>query len=158
MRTRTRAQVRASSTSSTIDVAGFAAELNGQLDRFVRGVASEVANEVQVGGVFSEGTPLDTGFARANWDAAIGGEPAGGAAGGDETPDPEAAQSRVAEVIARWGADQPPLTVVNTAPYAIDLEAGHSGQAPNGMVGIAIVSAPQIADQVAQFIRQGVNA
>ena len=159
MRSRTRAQVReALPDRVNIDVERFRAELGDRLDRFARGVASEMANEVQVGGVISPGTPVDTGFARASWDAAIGQEPAGTVAGSAENPDPAAAQTRIAEVIAQWGADQPVLRIANSASYAIDLEAGHSQQAPNGMVGLAIAGAQQIAEDVAALLRQEVPA
>src|SRR5688572_7125294 len=46
---------------------------NGTL--LVQGVASTLANEIHSGGKHSPGTPIRTGFHRANWAAAIDGVP-----------------------------------------------------------------------------------
>lgn len=134
-------------------LADVAREAVGEItDDFVRTFAQEIANEIQVGGAVSPGTPIDTGFARANWDAALGAEAAGGTAGGDESPDPAAAEQRVLDAILRMRAGDV-LFMRNTAPYARRLEFGHSQQAPAGFVGLTLAAAPQIARDVADFLR-----
>ena len=72
-----------------------------------------------------ERTPVDTGRARANWFVAEG-------------------APRIETTTATTPVARPPLTgdsviyITNSLPYIVPLEYGHSGQAPNGMVRIAL--------------------
>lgn len=109
----------------------------------VKGVAQTLANEIHSGGKYSPGTPIDTGFARANWDAEIGGPPTGGSAGS-----PGASLARMEskalalQVGETWVAS-------NSAPYIGRLEFdGWSQQAPDGFVRPAAPAIQQIVDQV----------
>lgn len=82
----------------------------------------------------TEQTPVNTGWARANWVPSIGKaqtEPVG---------DPEnvdAAASAVAQGIAEvatWSFDQGPIFIANNVPYIGYLNGGSSKQAPAGFV------------------------
>jgi hypothetical protein len=80
-------------------------------------------------------TPVDTGRARGNWQAALG-SPA--------TSILESADKSGQQTISREGPtilDAPPFSVVwlsNNLPYIEPLENGHSAQAPNGMVSTTV--------------------
>lgn len=158
--------------SAGLNLRGVIEGVGELTDRFLQATASEIANEVIVGGTYSPGTPVDKGFLRGNWDAAVNGDPAGG-----ESEDPVA---RVEEAITGFRVGER-LVMANSAPYAATVElggypnppklgtrvaeaagftryeirsvGGFSYQAPQGMVGLALAAAPQIAEQVAAAIR-----
>lgn len=124
----------------------------------VRGAAQTLANEVQSGGRYSPGTPVDTGFARANWDAAVNSMPSAGDAGS-----PEAAEARVNAAIQQMEiGDQ--LTLANSAAYIRRLEFGFVGtdaagrtynQAGRGFIRLALNAWQQIVDEVGAFLARG---
>lgn len=114
---------------------------NGRL--LVQGVAQTLANEIHSGGKYSPGTPIDTGFARANWDAALGGVPTGGSAGS-----PGAALERM-EGAAQALTVGETWVAANNAPYIGRLEFDQwSAQAPDGFVRPAARAIQQIVDEV----------
>lgn len=92
------------------------------------------------------GTPVDTGWARANWvpsvgqpalfDAKKGGRPTGGEIAAQE----EASQQGLNEVLA-WRLTDGPIFVTNNVPYIGPLNDGHSKQSPPGFVQAALVKA-----------------
>ena len=80
-------------------------------------------------------TPVDTGRARGNWQTTIG-SPAEGQL---DKKDLEGDSTIVAGLVALAGL--PPFQVVwisNNIDYIEELEHGHSGQAPEGMLAITI--------------------
>jgi len=114
---------------------------NGKL--MVVGVAQHLANEIHSGGRYSPGTPIDTGFARSNWDAAIGGLPAGSSAGS-----PGAALARMEESALALQVGET-WFMGNSAPYIGRLEFdAWSQQAPDGFVRPAARAIQQIVDEV----------
>lgn len=121
----------------------------------VQGVARATANEMMTGGKHSPGTPIDTGFHRSHWDAAIGKLPEGGSMGGKLDPDPTAAELRVDAVIEQMQpGDQ--LLITNNGPGIRPLEfSGHSKQAPDGFVRPAAEAIQAITDEVATHILAG---
>lgn len=84
-------------------------------------------------------TPVDTGWARANWIPSLG-SPAGGPVGSRTgvTAGPQAAGTgRLASYKLTSGS----VFVSNNVPYIGQLDAGSSQQAPAGFVGRAVQSA-----------------
>lgn len=98
-------------------------------------------------------TPVDTGRARGNWQA--------GAGSPDATVNPVGFDKQGTATIARGAAilqaaepDQT-LYITNSLAYILPLEAGHSGQAPAGMVGVTIAELQPLATEIAAKIRTG---
>lgn len=112
-----------------LDLTRHAQDLAGKIDLLVRGVVSALFNEIQ------ERTPVDTGFARANWYGGIGAEGTLDASG-------TAAAAKAGAVIV----------IVNNAPYIGALEDGWSQQAPEGMVKVTLLNAPQTVEEVAAHV------
>jgi hypothetical protein len=91
------------------------------------------------------GTPVDTGWARANWVPAIGnpvtdvdGEPP---KKGTKTKAGGKAQRGLARVASSYRLRQGPVFISNNVPYIGRLNDGSSVQAPRGFVQAAILKA-----------------
>jgi hypothetical protein len=111
-----------------------------KLNQLVRGVIFECAENVIVGGEFSPGTPVDTGYARAAWWVSVDGdgtpphlpEVNQSARGKDKIPVIDISPdqlNRIMDVIAGQH-----VSLNNNARHIVPLENGHSQQAPTGMV------------------------
>jgi hypothetical protein len=95
------------------------------------------------------GTPIDTGWASANWVPSVGepailpGEPADRNEG--PTPGEVAARANIAEQgvndVLSWRLTDGPIFSTNSVPYIGALNAGHSPQSPRGFVQTAIEKA-----------------
>lgn len=84
-------------------------------------------------------TPVDTGRAKGNWNAAIG-------AVDDEVtdntdPGGEATTSENQRTIESWRLGQQAIFLSNSLPYILPLENGSSDHAPNGMTHAGIAAA-----------------
>jgi hypothetical protein len=124
-------------------------KLDGRLNEAYRNVCLLLFMNIIVGGNYSPGTPVDTGFARNSWVVGIGapGEPRQPAENAERatvslTSDAEA-QTAVLDATID---DEVHLT--SNCVYMTALEDGHSDQAPTGMVWLAIHAGPQIAADV----------
>lgn len=112
-------------------------ELEGFTDRVVRALALEVIADVV------EDTPIDTGWARANWVPFIGPVTAAPSVPTREAkvlavPGAKAAQaSAIDRVLQSYTAKQGPVTVANSVDYIFRLNEGSSSQAPSGFVQAA---------------------
>lgn len=115
-----------------------------QLDQFVERLIVKITLDVTANLI--ETTPVDTGWARANWVPAIGRpfvrdlsgvQPTRAAASG--------AQGRqatgVAGVAAGYRIERGPVFVSNNVPYITDLNDGTSRQQPAGFVQRAVAKA-----------------
>lgn len=96
------------------------------------------------------GTPVDTGRARANWDITEGApsdkiERYEGAKTG-EVPLPEPPD-------VKGLSGDAPIYIINNLPYIIRLENGHSSQAPDGMVRLAIQAETAELDKVIASVK-----
>lgn len=107
-------------------------ELEGYTEKVVTGVALEIH------AVLTEDTPLDTGWARANWVPAVG-------APGDSSSEPkgnEAAAKAKATAglvaVAGYKLRKGVVHVTNNVPYIEVLNSGSSAQAPADFVPRAI--------------------
>lgn len=87
----------------------------------LQGAAVALANEMMTGGDHSPGTPIDDGFHRSHWDAAIGTVPAG-----VKAADPGAAAGRVLEAILEFEPGKI-LYITNNGPAIRRLEFGFTG-------------------------------
>lgn len=113
---------------------GQAAKIPDRADQITRQVALAADRTVVLA------TPVDTGRARANWQATLG-APAVGTV--DSAPGKTASvgttTSRNAGVIAGYtGGPNAAIFLTNNLPYIVPLNNGHSKQAPAGFVERAV--------------------
>lgn len=118
----------------------------GRLDDVTASIVSSLA--VNITAELIERTPVDTGWARANWVPAIGAPSLAGA--GDLSrqarqagaPSAGGRQSAAVGVVATSYRDirQGPVFISNNVPYIPRLNDGSSSQAPAGFVQDAIVA------------------
>lgn len=90
------------------------------------------------------GTPVDTGWARANWIPNIGSPREAPAGTRPELPNSASnseQQAGEARVAASYRFDQGPIHITNNVPYIVYLNEGSSQQAPAGFVQRAIMKA-----------------
>lgn len=141
----------------------FTAQLNGfdvQLRRYLREKAQRVAfiiaEAVIVGNQYGPGTPVDWGFARANWTIGINTDAPGELAPRPATrtaypaPDMSAIQQQISALDL---GDV--FRMANNAVYGMSLEYGHSTQAPSGMVRVVIAAGQTIVDDLVSAERSG---
>lgn len=86
-----------------------------------------------------EATPVDLGWARANWLPSLG-SPVVTVSGSPEAIDPAAPANAMAAVLA-FRLEDGAIFVSNNVPYIRRLDAGSSTQAPAGFVRKAIAAA-----------------
>ena len=147
------------STTVTATVARFAQQTKRALVAVLREAAQDVAENVSVGGAFAPGTPVDTGFARANWDATLGtpsSEPLQ-APTGDAAETFSGTTDAMALVIAT--ADLPDtITLYNNTEYLPFLEDGRTTpidpQFRSGWIAETAHAWPTIVHLAAQRVRQ----
>lgn len=114
-----------------------------ELEEFTSGLIVKIALDVDAN--LRETTPIDTGWARANWVPAIG-EPF---AGNSESIKPKASDVQAQRAIQQGGLaalfsydlDDGLVFVTNNVPYIGVLNDGHSKQEPEGFVQRAITKA-----------------
>lgn len=119
-------------------------QLTGLLEKFTERLIVKITLDVTAN--LTEDTPVDTGWARANWVAAIGQpvdedlsrvEPTAQAAAGAVSRQ----QVSLGSVAARYTLQQGSIFVSNNVPYITNLNDGTSRQAPRGFVQRAITKA-----------------
>lgn len=122
------------------------------LDQFTRGEVIALALNVNANlrDAPPLGTPIDTGWASANWVPSVG-EPftdSGVERVRDPTPGMVAARAAEAQKgtndILSWRNGDGPLFSTNNVPYIQPLNNGHSAQSPRGFVQAAIEKAIQM--------------
>jgi hypothetical protein len=89
------------------------------------------------------GTPVDTGWARANWLPSIGAPLGPGDTSGIRPETPNSASttdqdSGLAKVATTYQTEKGPVHITNNVPYIVFLNEGSSKQAPSGFVQRAI--------------------
>jgi len=112
--------------SFELDLRRFVAKAGKQADLGVRKVCLDIT-----AGVIQD-TPVDTGRARANWQASIDAPEAGTLEAKDKQGSASAAKAS-ASIAAAPGRV---FYLVNNLPYAVPLEYGSSAQSPGGMVRV----------------------
>ena len=116
----------------------------GQLERFTERLIIKITLDVTANLI--ETTPVDTGWARANWVPAIGRPVIQDLRDIDPTTQGAAArssrqQSSLASVAAQYQLRQGAVFISNNVPYITRLNDGHSKQQPSGFVQRAITKA-----------------
>jgi hypothetical protein len=123
------------------DLDKFQRKTVSKMDQVVRKVSLELLGRVVLK------SPVDSGRFRSNWQVSIGTRPSGtvsyagtetiGERAGNKGPVYEAtiAKSRGIANTANAGDT---IYIANNLPYAMRLEEGYSGQAPAGMVTLAV--------------------
>lgn len=112
--------------SFELDMRRFVAKAGKQADVDIRKVCFDITD-----GVIHD-TPVDTGRARANWQASIDAPAAGTLEATDKQGDATTAKAS-ASIAAAPGRV---FYLVNNLPYAVPLEYGSSAQSPGGMVRV----------------------
>lgn len=111
-----------------------------ELDRFTNRLVAKIALDANSNLI--EATPIDTGWARANWIPNVGrpsgpSQPEGGA-----TPNVSAARSQQssgeADILTSYTIERGRIYISNGVPYITRLNDGHSNQAPAGFVEQAV--------------------
>lgn len=91
------------------------------------------------------GTPVDTGWARANWVPSVGERYRGDASNKEPTLADVIARQQIADEglanVLKWKAGSGVIFVTNNVPYIQPLNNGHSGQSPRGFVQAAVALA-----------------
>lgn len=126
-----------------VTVPGWAAKAERRLELAAKKITMDAFSEVILK------TPVDTGRARGNWQAAIGSKPAGTLEREDKSG--QLAINEAAAKVAGFSLGQT-LYLTNNLPYAMRLEYGYSKQAPAGMVRLTAQRAQAIADKVSAEI------
>lgn len=134
------------------DLSKILDRINDRMRAVVQTTSRTLANEMMTGGRYSPGTPIDVGFHRSHWDAALGGMPAGGPAG---SADPSEAELRVQSAIDEMDVGDV-LFLTNNGPAIRRLEfEGWSQQAPDGFVRPAAEAIQSIVDEAVTHVVQG---
>lgn len=108
------------------------------LDRATARAISRLALDITE--ALIETTPVDTGWARANWVPSIG-TPVGGPVGDDQNISTADQERGTAEVFAYAATgDGQPIFISNNVPYIQALNDGHSQKAPAGFVDLAVTT------------------
>lgn len=121
--------------------------LSDFLDQIIKKITLDiVANLVRAAA--EGGTPVDTGWARANWVPSIG-KPASGTAGTRASAEAGninlgSQQGGVAAVATSYKTSKGAVHITNNVPYINNLNDGSSKQAPKGFVQAAIFKAVAI--------------
>lgn len=119
--------------------------IGDELERFAERLMVKLTLEVAAN--LKEETPIDTGWARANWLADISERGCTSPEmNSDPTPQEASAKSqeqssREAVVAATYDLDRGPISVSNCVPYITVLNNGSSNQAPRGFVQKSIAKA-----------------
>ena len=118
-------------------------ELKGFTERLVQKIVLDATANLQ------EDTPIDTGWARANWIPSIGAPPTGPAGSPTDVGAARSAQQAgVASIAVGYSLDQGNVTISNNVPYIRRLNEGSSSQAPSMFVQAAIARAVQAASRL----------
>lgn len=117
------------------------------LDKFTRGEVIALALNVNANLRDSppKGTPIDTGWASANWVPSVGEPYVDTTETKDPTPAQVAARARIADQgtndVLSWRNQDGPIFSTNNVPYIGALNNGHSTQSPRGFVQAAMEKA-----------------
>lgn len=122
----------------SLQVRKFVEQTKADIDTVVKKISLDVFTRIIMR------SPVDTGRFRGNWQCAIGEMPAGTVDLNDKDGTATIARA-TAETLKLKAGDT--IFLVNNLPYAWPLEAGHSKQAPSGVVGVTVVEYQQILDK-----------
>ncbi|SER52417.1 MULTISPECIES: hypothetical protein [Pseudomonas] len=127
-------------SSFALNIREWCDKAEGAIDQTIRAIV------IELGSAIIRATPVDTGRARGSWQFSLDTPSVGQVDNPDQTG---------AETIAKLAAEANRLTagqtayIVSTLIYMIELEYGHSTQAPEGMVRMAVARFQQIVREAA---------
>ncbi|WP_312272233.1 HK97 gp10 family phage protein [Pseudomonas sp.] len=127
-------------SSFALNIREWCDKAEGAIDDTLRAIV------IELGSAIIRATPVDTGRARGSWQFSLDTPSVGQV----DNPDQEGA-----ETIAKLAAEANKLTagqtayIVSTLVYMIELEYGHSTQAPEGMVRTTIAHFQKIVRDAA---------
>lgn len=114
----------------SLQLSRFIEKAQGNVDQVVRKAALDVAQSVILK------SPVDTGRFRANWNVAFG------RVDSLTTPSTDKSGAKTTDRIRiqlnGWEVESGDIFLTNSLPYAVRLEYGYSGQAPQGMVRVTV--------------------
>lgn len=122
--------------SFKVQVDRWIAKAKARTDIAVRAVSLEALTRV------TTRTPVDTGFARAQWSVSRNAPKAG--SGGVDPSGAATIAAGAATIESVRAGDR--VYITNNAPYINRLEWGHSQQAPNGMVRLTVRELQQMVN------------
>lgn len=120
----------------------------GDIGKAARAVALDVFSRIIVR------SPVDTGRFRGNWQLDVQIVPEGWAEALDPAGQLTIDKARLQLAPYKLGYE---IHIRNNVPYAVRLENGWSGQAPQGVVKVTLVEFNAIAKAAAARIRSGAN-
>lgn len=129
----------------TLQIGEFAAQAKENAQQVVRKVAGDALAKVVLR------TPVDTGRARANWVTTYGNPSFVTTAKVDKTGEGTILKGQ--GTIRRAPAGET-IYILNSLPYAIPLEYGHSKQAPAGMVRVTVTEFQAFVDNAVRSLRK----
>lgn len=129
----------------TLQIGEFAAQAKENAQQVVRKVAGDALAKVVLR------TPVDTGRARANWVTTYGNPSFVATAKVDKTGEGTILKGQ--GTIRRAPAGET-IYIINSLPYAIPLEYGHSKQAPAGMVRVTVTEFQAFVDNAVRSLRK----
>lgn len=127
----------------TLQIGEFAAQAKENAQQVVRKVAGDALAKVVLR------TPVDTGRARANWVTTYGNPSFVTTAKVDKTGEGTILKGQ--GTIRRTPAGET-IYILNSLPYAIPLEYGHSKQAPAGMVRLTVAEFQTFVDNAVRSL------
>lgn len=119
--------------------------LEGFIDNVIKKLTLDIVANLVSAPDTGYGTPVDTGWARANWVPNIG-RPKTTTEGTREAAEvgnvsTVGQQAGIASVVTGYRRDRGPVFISNNVPYILLLNEGSSKQAPKGFVQNAIAKA-----------------
>lgn len=122
-------------------------ELEDNTEKFVRALGLEAMGRLM------RKTPVDTGRARANWNASVG-SPKREVDEDLRASDVRSQQQSAEQEIAEFGPGES-LYLTNALPYIPPLEDGHSDQAPQGMIKVTAEELKPLKSRIVAQIARG---
>lgn len=119
-------------------------ELNAFVEKTMAALALQIIANL-VAPPTRGGTPIDTGWARANWAANIG-EALTGVVG-ERPKNGKAAGPSKNPSLLQYKLGQGPIYITNNVPYIQQLNAGWSKQAPAGFIQAAVARAAKALEK-----------
>lgn len=129
------------------DVEKWKKQLADKSDQLIRELCLTIAQNIIVGGAYSPGTPVDTGYARASWYVAINVETGSQQVVGLTSKGQEALDNITLQLMGVKTGDV--IYLLSNTVYMQRLEFGWSQQAPSGMVRMTMAAGQHIIDSIA---------
>jgi len=131
----------------TADVEKWKPRLGTLTGEMIQELCLTIAQNIVVGGQFSPGTPVDTGYARSSWFVVVNDATGESAVVGVNDRGVQAMDQISLTLLGVKSGDI--VYLLTNTVYMRRLEYGHSQQAPAGMVRLTMAAGNLIADMAA---------